>query len=225
VRRPTDLLGLASIEYNVRADGLWTLALDTAATIIENEIARSGIRPPDGGRSAHSLVARDEVDSVVGSVRQRLGQANEEVWISGNDCKFVVEAESQSVREALKRGVQVSVLCVHPDGPGAEALALIDPRFDSPSEFRDAMLSVRRGLERMRNEFDGFSFRLLPLAPAIGLFITDPNGPTGVVKAEIYTAKPWRTRPNLIAGPSDSDPWWGYWIEQWRNYWALGRDV
>ena len=168
------------------------------------------------------LVGRHEVDAHVDPIEARLRRARHEIRILGNDNKFVAESCSPLLDEALKRGVRVKVLFTDPSSPTADMLARVDPRFHSADEFQNSIASVFRLLEARKRQFPSLlEFRVLPVLPALGLFITDPDDPQGLVKAEIYTMKPFDTRPHIIL-PQGS-PWRSYLLAQWNNYWAAGQ--
>lgn len=172
------------------------------------------------------LLARDEVGDRIGSVLDRLAKATSCLMFSGTDCKYMVESYSGQLEDVLKRGVRVSVLCVDPQSPAAAMLPSIDPRFPSEADFRDSMESVLKVLRRLRSAYGAlFSYRLLPILPAVGFFISDPGLATESIKVEIYTAKPWSTipsRPHLILSEALWE-WRAYFLAQWHNYWNLSH--
>jgi hypothetical protein len=161
------------------------------------------------------------VNEVVGSVEKRLKGATE-VRISGNDNAFINSASGDLDRE-LRRGLKVRLLGVDPDSAAAPMLSKIDPRF-AEHDFRGQISAVTAVACGLRAKFpDRFEYRLLPVLPAIGYFITDPELPTKSVKIELYTAMPWaplHSRPHFVIEDSMPD-WREYFIQQFRNYWAL----
>lgn len=165
------------------------------------------------------LLTRTEVDRQ-DPVRDRLRSARTEVSILGNDCKLVVESLSALVNEALVRGVKVNVLCVDPEGPGAETLAVWDERFASAEAFRASMRSVEGSLRELDQRHRGLQVRYAPFAPSFGLFIVDPGLPTSSAKVEIYTVKPFRERPHFFV---PYGPWQDFFVSQWDNIWSLSR--
>jgi hypothetical protein len=172
------------------------------------------------------IVDRSEVDRLIDTVEHRLLKAKRDVWISGNDCKFVAESQSGFIEEVLKRKVQVKVLCTDPECAAVDMLTKIDPRLPTRNTFIDSMISVEKVLRDFRSRYPStFEFRYLPILPALGFFMVDPEEPTGIVKIEIYTAKPWEpvaSRPHLIL-PQELFQWRQYFIAQWKNYWDLSR--
>jgi hypothetical protein len=114
-------------------------------------------------------------------------------------------------------------LGVNPTSTAPEMLARIDPHFDSSTQFCSSMSEVISQLEAWKEKYpNSFKFRLLPILPALGFFITDPNSTHGIVKVEIYTSKGWKpikSRPHIILSRRDSQ-WREYFIQQWENYWA-----
>jgi predicted nucleotide-binding protein len=221
---PSDWLGLTTATYHPHVSGNLRSSLGAAAREILDAIARMGPRVRDG---AISLFPRDEIQDRTGSVAARLEKAQIEVRISGNDCKRIVESESAHLESALKRGVNVRIMCADPEcGALLEMLSSIDPRFEDPGEYIDSMHSVTKRLGRFKERYPGlFQAKFLPILPGIGFFTIDPtNG--GSMKVEIYTPKPWgpvASRPHFTV-PADS-PWRDYFLRSWENYWALARDV
>ena len=173
------------------------------------------------------IVTRDEVDKTVGTVHERLRKARYSVWISGNDNKYIVESAFPWIEDALRREVFVKILSVDPLSSVPEMLAKIDPRFPTPEAFRASMLSVDQILWYLRKNYPHhFEFRYLPILPAMGFFIVDATSPTGLVKVEIYTAKPFvplGSRPHLLLSDSEVK-WKEFFITQWENYWRLARE-
>lgn len=88
------------------------------------------------------------------------------------------------------------------------------------------MKEVTVRLDAWRKQYPNlFEYRLLPILPALGSFITDQEGNRGTVKVEIYTAKQWRpidSRPHFVLS-SLTPEWRAYFVNQWENYWNLAR--
>jgi hypothetical protein len=170
---------------------------------------------------------RNKVDKELGTVSERFDKANESVFISGNDCAFVAVAESPKIEKLLRRNVRVKIMVVDPDSPTPEMLAKIDPRFPTKSVFTESMINTISGLRQLKKKFpDLFEYRLLPILPALGFFITDPHGKEGIVKIEIYTAKEWKpidSRPHLIIKRKEK-LWRNYFLDQWENYWSIAKE-
>jgi len=161
-------------------------------------------------------------------VELTLAKVSREVRISGNDCKKMVEAKSADIEALLKRRIRVKVICVDPSSPACSMLTKVDPRFRTSGDFRKSMDSVLGILKDMRKHYPSlFEYRLLPVLPAFGLFITDPELMHGVIRVELYTAKPWgpiALRPRLLL-PASASEWRQYFLAQWDNYWALAPRV
>jgi hypothetical protein len=151
-------------------------------------------------------------------------RVEEEVRISGNDCKTAVEARSQKVKDVLDRGVKVKVICVNPASPAANMLRLVDPRFPSLELFRSSAEAVKGVMEHFRSQYTAlFEYRYLPILPAFGLFVTDSERSTGFMKVELYAAKPWMpvgSRPNIVVPWTDTR-WRRFFLQQWDNYWKM----
>ncbi len=173
------------------------------------------------------LVTRDQLDQLTGTVQQRLSKAKDEIKVSGNDNKFIAESGSSWIEDALRRGVRIKIVCVDPKSPATDMLPKIDPRFPTASTFVESMVSVEKVLRRLRKEFPRhFEFRYLPLLPRIGLFITDPVSPSGIIKVEFYVSKPYKhidSRPHIIIPPDLAD-WRRYFLAQWDNYWQISQE-
>lgn len=191
--------------------------LDNAVRILQQTLAQ---------RSEPLLLTRAELNKVLGAVEQRIAQAQQEIWISGNDNMLVAKSLSGFVLRALGRGVRVRLLSVDPESPAAEMLPLIDPRFPSSAFFRSEVKSVEEAARGWRATRHKIEFRFLPILPAAGYFITDPGLPSQIVKLELYVAQPWGpldSRPHLVITEAMSD-WRDYFVRQFENYWNISRD-
>jgi hypothetical protein len=176
-----------------------------------------------------SILGRGELDAAAGDVPTRLARAKRDVFVLGNDCKAVTESYSAHLINAMReRNVSIRVLCVDPKKEEAvDHLVRIDDRFPTAGKFKESMSAVEAVLQGMRDEFGEklFEFRYLPIAPAVGLFIIDPDLQEGFVKAEIYTPKPWMpepTRPHFVL---PQGPWRQHFLQTWENYWTMAREV
>lgn len=174
------------------------------------------------------LLGRDELNAAIGGLEDRLPNVREQLMVSGNDCKALVESKSGFLSRALDRKVKIKILCVDPEATGAvEALTKIDPRFDDATDFKLSMQSVERVLTKLRAAYARlFEFRYMPVAPSVGLYISDPDLSTEVMKVELYTPKPWRpadTRLHLII--KKDSIWRDYFMSTWENYWAMSREL
>lgn len=221
---PTDLLGLTPAWYDPdRSDGDLLAALGPACNKVRRAITAANATAPDSVEIL--LTTRNGGDKLLGTPEQRLASANE-LWVSGNDCKFVVESLSGTIKGFLKRGGKVKVMCTAPRADISEMLSLIDPRFDTPNHFLESIKSVLFELESLSQANpDIFEYRLLPVIPAMGFFITDCGHSQGIVKVEIYTSKPWQpidTRPHIIVS-EQLRSWRQYFVNQWENYWKLAK--
>jgi hypothetical protein len=105
-------------------------------------------------------------------------------------------------------------------------LEKIDPRFPTAQSFRESMRNTLQCLRMFKSNYpDLFDYRLLPILPALGFFIVDPHSKEGIVKIELYTAKEWKpisSRPHLVIKRKEKQ-WRNYFLDQWENYWTLGR--
>lgn len=172
------------------------------------------------------IIVRDQIVESLGTIQQNLENAKAEVFISGNDCKFVAESASPWVEHALRRGVSIKLLCVDPKSNVPHMLAKIDPRFPTAGSFVDSMASVEKVLQRLKRDYPRyFDFRYISILPAMGFFMTDPSLKTGIVKIEFYVSKPYgrlNSRPHIIIPPELTE-WREYFHVQWNNYWELSR--
>lgn len=169
------------------------------------------------------IFTRAQIDQVIGTVEERFENALEEVWISGNDNAFVAKSLSPTVTRALRKGRKIRLMGVDPDSPAAAMLSLIDPRFEGNTFKREIGPMTEIAREWHKSYPKSFEYRLLPILPALGFFITDPTLPSKTVKIEIYTAKPWEpfeSRPHLVFNEYTPE-WREYFIKQFENYWDL----
>jgi hypothetical protein len=174
------------------------------------------------GHKQMDLLKADEVDQAIGTVRERLNHVKQELRVSGNDCKFVVESLSAEIERLLLRNVAVKVLCSNPVYV-KDMIALVDPRIGTAAEFHESISSVRLIMDRLKAQFpDLFEYRLLPVLPAMAFFITDPGIHDGLVKVELYPTKPYETRPHFVI-PPDLSEWRNYFLQQWNNYWRIAE--
>jgi hypothetical protein len=168
------------------------------------------------------FIERQDVDKIIGSIEERFANAKHEILISGNDNKYIAESCSALVDEALSRGVRVKILCTDPNSEAASMLPIIDPRYENAEDFKISMTPVIRELNKKKEKYPNlFEYRLLQFMPAISFFIVDPLLPSGIVKSEIYTAKPYNSRPHFIL-PIDSK-WRLFFVNQWNNYWNSAK--
>jgi TIR domain len=177
-------------------------------------------------RTLVRLVGRDELNSAIGGLEDRLTNIRERLMVSGNDCKAIVESKSGFLTKALDRGVKIRILCVDPKSAHAvETLVMIDPRFDDATDFTLSMQAVERVLTKLRSTYPNlFEFRYMPIAPSVGIYISDPGLPTAVIKVELYTPKPWKpidTRPHILL--KHDGAWRDYFLSAWENYWNMSR--
>lgn len=183
------------------------IALNKAGNASRAELARvvQAISDVATLRVLVPMLGRDELNAAIGGLEDRLPNVREQLMVSGNDCKALVESKSGFLRQALDRKVKIKIL----------------------TDFRLSMQSVERVLTKLRAAYSGlFEFRYMPVAPSVGLYISDPNLPTEVMKVELYTPKPWRpadTRPHLII--KKDGIWRDYFMSTWQNYWAMSREL
>jgi hypothetical protein len=144
-------------------------------------------------RTLVQLVGREELNSAFGGLEGRLVSTRKVLMASGNDCKELVESRSGFLARALDRGVEIKIMCVDPHSPTAvETLIKIDERFDEATDFIESMKTVENVLTKFRTTYPNlFEFRYTPIAPSVGLYISDPGLPTALMKVEMYTPKPW----------------------------------
>lgn len=170
---------------------------------------------------------RNQVDKEIGTVSERFDNAKECVYISGNDCAFVAVSESARIEKLLKRNVRVKVMLVDPDSAAPGMLPKIDPRFPTEAAFKESARNTILCLRELKKRYPNlFEYRLLPILPALGFFITDLNSDKSILKIEIYTAKEWTpidSRPHLVIKRKEKQ-WKNYFINQWENYWSLAKE-
>lgn len=168
---------------------------------------------------------RSELDHEIGTVEERLANVTSSVCISGNDCKYTAETCSAHIDSLLRRGVSVKFIATNPTTAVSEMLAISDPRFHTPEQFKASMTEVIKRFKAWKAQYpDYFDYHLLPILPSLGFFITDANSSDGLVKIEIYTSKdykPVNSRPHMIISKR-AKKWREYFLQQWENYWAMG---
>jgi Ni,Fe-hydrogenase maturation factor len=227
---PTDLAGITPADYQPHNSGNLEPALGAAATRIKqaiNEVLKDFGRHQEAEPyESLQLLTRDESSARLGSLNQRIANAQKELCFSGNDCKAVVETASPHVEEALKeRGVHIKILCVNPANRAlTKMLSMIDPRFATAQQFEESMVSVAARLEDFRTRHpELFQYKYLDFLPALGFFISDPEN-DGILKVETYTAKPFvpNTRPHMVVRPNSK--WRPYYLQCWQNYWNAATD-
>lgn len=225
VKLPSDIVGLTLPTWSIYERSNPPAALrDTAHVLMRDMTAKSLEKQTKA--DATVFYTRDELDPVFGSFRSRIAAANHELIITGNDCLTVVQGGEPSIRRALetREGLSVKVMCAAPGAPGLlDMITKIDPRFPSAKDFKMSIDTLRSLVESYENRFgDRFALKLLPILPALGFFLVDPDH-GGTVKVEIYTPQPWpnESRPHFSA---DADARWrAYFISMFRNYWELAR--
>ena len=205
------------------------IALKKSGVASKSELARMVQAVSDATilRGLVPLLGRDELNGSIGGLEDRLSNIREQLMVSGNDCKALVESKSGFLSRALDRNVKIKIMCVDPEVSGAvDALTKIDPRFDEAIDFTSSMQAADRVLVKLRSKYAAlFEFRYMPVAPSVGLYIADPGTATAQMKVELYTPKPWTpvaTRPHLII--KSESMWHDYFLSSWENYWAMSRE-
>jgi DNA-binding winged helix-turn-helix (wHTH) protein len=179
-------------------------------------------RTRDSSRSF--IFTRDELNYTFGSVEYRLDKATRDIWISGNDNNLITHSLSGFVENALKDGRTIRLLGAAPTRAIVSMLSKIDPRFKERDFKKEVDKSTAVAL-KWQAKYPNFEYRLLPILPAIGYFITDPNLPSRTVKIELYTPDPWgplKSRPHIVIDESLPE-WRDYFIKQFENYWNLSK--
>jgi hypothetical protein len=204
------------------------IVVDPTGNVSDEELGRATrvVTEVTTLRTLVQMVGRDDLNKVIGGLEDRIPQIQERLMVSGNDCKALVESKSAFLMRALDRGVGINIMCVDPASSSAvDHLVRIDPRFDERTDFILSMQAVERVLSKLRSSYpDLFAFRYLPVAPAVGLYISDPGLPTALTKVELYTPKPWNpiaTRAHVIVRGDSA--WAEYFLSTWTNYWDMSR--
>ncbi len=170
--------------------------------------------------------SRNDIAHEIGSIQERFINIKKTLYLSGSDCKYVAESCSCQIDSLLKRGVRVKILVVDPNSNVPEMMSKIDPMFESADVFKSSIIEALNRFKEWKKRYpDKFEYRLLPILPALGFFISDPSSKDGIVKIEIYTAKHWRpidSRPHVVFSHR-AKKWREYYIQQWDNYWALSE--
>jgi serine/threonine protein kinase len=228
-REPKLILTVPSLDRIIRAclvkdhQQRFQTAVDLRRALIWGLETTAGlVSPASPHSSSYPLLDFREMNITAGHIEDRYRSAEEEVRICGNDCKTAIEAKFRSVKELLDRDVKIKVLCVNPESPAASMLPLIDPRFPSLEMFKTSQTAIKSVLEHLSSKYPSqFEYRYLPIPPAFGLFIVDPDRPAGLRKVELYASQPWHptgSRPNMII---EGEKWRRFFLQQWQNYWEL----
>jgi hypothetical protein len=171
------------------------------------------------------IYTRKQIDHAIGSIDDRLRGHVEELWISGLDNTYVAIAETAPLLRILDQGAKVRLMGVDPKSRAPAMLDQIDPRTEANS-FESQVNKVTEVAREWSKRFpETFEYRLLPVVPALGFFIVDPNRPSQQVKFEIYTARPWNplgTRPHFVI-TEQLPEWREYFTTQFENYWELSK--
>lgn len=171
------------------------------------------------GNNWVEMVTRNDLPPAEG----RLQSAHRSIRVSGYDCSFVLGTNKNFIFDKLKAGILVRVLCVDPEGPGAQALIELADRHRSLEEFRRRILDVEATASEWRSEVGPERLQLgfLPFLPSQHLFLIDCETPSGEVKVELSTRQTWIGRPHLSLS---SPEWRRYFVEDWKLQWSCSRD-
>lgn len=221
IEQPSDLQGLALLEYDPRGHTELQASLGPACRYIREAIRTHGSRA-----ETPLLVDRQNLYSVAGTIDNRLASAQEEVRISGFDCKYVILDHSSAIEAALSRGVKIKFMILDPsDRSTLDLLQRVRDHCPSEDDLRRANAVTNRLLTEWRKAYGStFEIRYMPLLPVVGLFISDPEK-DGVMKVELYTHEQRHgdvSRPHLIIPPSIG-AWRRYFLRQWDLYWQCSR--
>jgi hypothetical protein len=221
IERPSDLLGLSLLDYDSRENSDLQSAVGPACRYIREAIRAHGIKA-----ATPLLVDRQNVYSEVGTIENRLASAQEEVRISGFDCKYVILDQHSAIEAALSRGVKVKIVCLDPTAESALGLLQKVPdHHPSGDNLRETIDKTKAMFcEWSKTYGESFEVRFLPILPVVGLFISDPEK-EGLMKVELYTHEQRHgdvSRPHLIIPPSIS-AWRKYFLRQWDLYWKCSR--
>lgn len=216
---PSDLLGLTLLTYDPQENVNLHAVLGPVCGEIKAVIRAIGVTA-----ATPSLVDRTQVYSVAGTLENRLRSAQEEVRISGFDCKFVFD-HREVIEAALSRGVKVKLMMVDPNAEAVSLLPKVDEHYLSDSQLRASIGKNQPLLSEWYQTYKGlFEYRFLQVLPVVGMFISDPDR-EGVMKIELYTHEQHQgdvSRPHLIISPAISS-WRRYFLKQWDLYWRSSR--
>jgi hypothetical protein len=224
VKMPSDIKGMHLPTWSVRERANPPAALRSIAFELLRDMTSKGRR---ADASKQFFVTRDEVDGVFRPFRQRIGQAEHELVITGNDCLTVVQGGAPSIYKALanKPDLTVKIMCADPAADGLlEMITKVDPRFPTAADFESSLNTLISLMLPFREEFgERFGFKLLPILPSMGFFLVDPDH-GGSAKVEIYTPREWEPIDSRPHFPADADPrWYEYFVMMFRNYWNMAK--
>jgi hypothetical protein len=214
------------MDSNITGNIITAIAMIVSATIGALATYIVGKKKKPDQISKISMVTLNQARNEIGSVEIRIDQAKDEIRVSGLDCKYVAEANSGRIEEALKRNVKVKIICVDPKGPAAQLIPIIDPRIHDTDHFIKSVNSVIGTLSKIKSKYpDKFEYRLVPVIPPLSMFIIDPNRKEGLIKFEVYPVPPYGapdSRPHFVLSKDDLI-WRSYMLRQWDNLWEIGR--
>lgn len=241
------ILGVADVlDFLSRSDvPRWTVAIAGALIIALGYVAVAALRMPPHAESDEAapnvlLTTRALTDQAIGGLEARLAavQRGVSVLISGTDCAFIRTSATPVVEAALRRGVDIRVLCVDPQLPDAVLAQIpdVDPRFSDIEKFRAEVWETARVLRTMNTRgFEGVvTMRYFASVPPLHFFVVDPERLSGPFKVESYAPSHdavshsrdeilrARGRPHWIV-PASAEDWRKHLLVVWDFYWARAR--
>jgi hypothetical protein len=221
----SDLAGVTVLPYesDPGVDRSLRNCLSSVCNNIKTAIRQLGPRLP-----TPKLVDRGQVHRVVGTLSRRLQNVAGELRISGFDCRHVIVDKRIELQDALERNVRVKIMCLDPQSEAATGLLeKVPSHYPNSASLRESIRSTQAILAGWRERFrDRLEIRYLPVIPAVGMFIADPNTSSGVLKVELYTHEHRQaiiSRPHLVIA-SGTVEWRDYFLHQWELYWNASRD-
>ncbi|MBI4320452.1 MAG: hypothetical protein HY675_18335 [Chloroflexi bacterium] len=176
---------------------------------------------------------REALDAVIGTMGERFRSVKHELRISGMDVHRIIGDEALVVRQLLSRECSLKVMFVNPKRDDAvnAALMIESTRWgrrgqveDSQRKrtFRDSLDRTKSMLDTLKSRYpDHVDYRMMPFCPPVGFFISDPEEEKGIVKFEVYIAKPPEISAPHIVFPPAFTGWRRFVCSLWDSQWVM----
>ncbi len=162
--------------------------------------------------------------SLPGNLDVILLGAKESICITGMSLKRTVVTYSSVFQEQLKRGCNVKILLIKPEGHGIQLGGERISQVINKTRHQEYVKDTVKTLEWIANQTNGpgrLELKFLDYVPPFGLFLIDHNRYAGQIYVEIYN---WRMEvgsiPVFILTPSKDRQWFSFFCEQFETLWA-----
>lgn len=158
-----------------------------------------------------------------GPFREFIAGAHE-VWIYGPSLINVLRNEGDIKREVLDKGGRLRVLLQDPES--ALGMEVLYQQLDKIHDLADDIRSSRRILDNMKAWGVGtVEYGYLPYSPGFSLTIVDPDNKNGRLIIEFYGYQNEliTERMHIVITRQQSQHWFEYWDEQFKQMWKSRR--